>query len=434
MEAAARPESDYEEFELDDGRHYIHDYDRAPPKEGWRDDAVRVAHKLLLQASKCSTHRGSIYTGQCGIALALIELEDMGFFGKEKRTERLQAALLHSMQSLRKIHPKRVTFLEGVPGALAVTSVLCERLGKTEDSKRHLKECLKYAKHANSLASSECEVLYGRCGYLFSLLYLRHKLKDDTIGREESRKIVKAVIAKGVKAARKMKDSRLPHLYYEWYDKCYLGAAHGICGILKVLLHFRAEVEKEEGKEGMETLRKALLALLELKFETYNMPSSLGSTRDKLVHWCHGATGYVSLCLLASQVFCGGDKKGSSNGKDAKDEASSSDSDTFMRHAKMFGHVIWKRGILAKKGLGLCHGTPGNGMALLSLYRATGDKMWLTRAEHFVSFLTANYSTLVENSDNPWSLYTGALGAVMFIAGTTLPERSGYIGYEVDGH
>ena len=38
--------------------------------------------------------------------------------------------------------------------------------------------------------------------------------------------------------------------------------------------------------------------------------------------------------------------------------------------AKKMGNCVWKRGLL-KKGLGLCHGIGGNGLALKSLYNVT---------------------------------------------------------------
>ena len=38
--------------------------------------------------------------------------------------------------------------------------------------------------------------------------------------------------------------------------------------------------------------------------------------------------------------------------------------------AKKMGNCVWKKGLL-KKGLGLCHGIGGNGLALKSLYNIT---------------------------------------------------------------
>ena len=44
--------------------------------------------------------------------------------------------------------------------------------------------------------------------------------------------------------------------------------------------------------------------------------------------------------------------------------------------------LTWRAGPLAK-GPGLCHGTAGNGYALLAMAERTGDPLWLDRARRF---------------------------------------------------
>lgn len=41
---------------------------------------------------------------------------------------------------------------------------------------------------------------------------------------------------------------------------------------------------------------------------------------------------------------------------------------SYLEEAKRAGECVWERGIL-KKGYGICHGTAGNGYALLYLYQ-----------------------------------------------------------------
>lgn len=44
--------------------------------------------------------------------------------------------------------------------------------------------------------------------------------------------------------------------------------------------------------------------LMRQQLSSGNFPSSLESkSRDRLVQWCHGAPGFVPLCLLAYQVW-----------------------------------------------------------------------------------------------------------------------------------
>ncbi len=46
------------------------------------------------------------------------------------------------------------------------------------------------------------------------------------------------------------------------------------------------------------------------------------------------------------------------------------------------GEATWRAGPIAR-GPGLCHGTAGNGYALLALWERTGDRRWLDRARSF---------------------------------------------------
>ena len=86
---------------------------------------------------------------------------------------------------------------------------------------------------------------------------------------------------------------------YEWHNKKYYGAAHGITGILFVLLQAG---EKYITEDIMKNYIKASIDYLKSKMYTSgNVPSSHGSENDKLIHWCHGAPGAIHLFLLSSQ-------------------------------------------------------------------------------------------------------------------------------------
>jgi lantibiotic modifying enzyme len=140
----------------------------------------------------------------------------------------------------------------------------------------------------------------------------------------------------------------------------HIGAAHGIVGILQTLL----QLEKDE----LQTLEPSFPDLSECIESTIdslqnkycfespgNLMSSVsssctsGKTADRLVHWCHGAPGFVLLLIHASRVF---------------------QKPHYLELAKNIAtRVVWPRGLL-KKGLGLCHGIAGNGMVLLRLSQA----------------------------------------------------------------
>eukprot|EP00919_Chromeraceae_sp_WS-2016_P032255 GHVR01076064.1.p1 GENE.GHVR01076064.1~~GHVR01076064.1.p1 ORF type:complete len:220 (+),score=62.18 GHVR01076064.1:281-940(+) len=130
-----------------------------------------------------------------------------------------------------------------------------------------------------------------------------------------------------------------------------------------------------------------------------NIKSSYGSKND-LVHWCHGAPGWVSLACHWSVLES--EKRGSSQV-------------TGRESATAIAEVVWQRGLL-KKGLGLCHGIGGNGYALLTMYRHTRDISWLHKAQMFAAFGVAHEEELVGVPDRPLSLYEGVAGFASFLA------------------
>jgi Lanthionine synthetase C-like protein len=63
-----------------------------------------------------------------------------------------------------------------------------------------------------------------------------------------------------------------------------------------------------------------------------------------------------------------------------------------------------------EKGAGICHGTAGNGYALLKTFERTQDEIWLERARAFAMHALEQ----VERLPARHSLFTGAIGAALF--------------------
>ena len=116
---------------------------------------------------------------------------------------------------------------------------------------------------------------------------------------------------------------------YTWHDKHYLGAAHGLAGILTLLLQVGASVIADQRQHNVRRTLLPLLSppcttqlplpslrprveslvrptvdyLLTLQLPSGNFPSSLESAgSDRLVHWCHGAPGFTHLMAHAYRV------------------------------------------------------------------------------------------------------------------------------------
>lgn len=132
----------------------------------------------------------------------------------------------------------------------------------------------------------------------------------------------------------------------------YLGPAHGFAGNAHALRGFIDE----------DTLRaratKLLTRTVSREDGLANWPPRDGPASEQeakiRVQWCHGAPGIVTTLgdLMPLDLAVAG------------------------------GELTWRAGPL-RKGPGLCHGTAGNGYALLRLHDLTGDARWLERARRF---------------------------------------------------
>jgi Lanthionine synthetase C-like protein len=75
--------------------------------------------------------------------------------------------------------------------------------------------------------------------------------------------------------------------------------------------------------------------------------------------------------------------------------------------------LVWRAGPpTLEKGPGICHGTAGNGYALLAAFARTGDEAWLTRARGFAAHALGQ----VARGDGRYSLWTGGIGVAVYAA------------------
>eukprot|EP00933_Yihiella_yeosuensis_P076560 TRINITY_DN86397_c0_g1_i1.p1 TRINITY_DN86397_c0_g1~~TRINITY_DN86397_c0_g1_i1.p1 ORF type:complete len:403 (+),score=63.61 TRINITY_DN86397_c0_g1_i1:41-1249(+) len=373
-------------MDVEDGRHYKNRLNDATLPEDWEArlrQAVTKAEATLESDAAAMPRRGSIYTGISGVAYALLQLVRCGL-SKDPRSTCL-AALGRLREAEGLIDRRRATMLEGRAGCIALQAWAHHLLGDSASVRDCVERLGNLANIAKELPSSECEVLYGRCGYLGSVLFVRQRLENHELLAATAAEIVAQVVSEG----RRASGGGWP-LYFEWHDKCYLGGAHGIAGILLTLLQLPAELALA-GADATKLVHDSVEKLLLHSFSSGNLPSSLGNSKDRLVQFCHGATGLVPLLL----------RMGSREGH-------------FLNSACKSGEAIWLRGLLCEKGLGLCHGIPGNGYSLLAIYRATGQDIWLRRAIHFGLFAAEHEEELLPLADRPHSLFEGLAGAMCF--------------------
>lgn len=84
---------------------------------------------------------------------------------------------------------------------------------------------------------------------------------------------------------------------YEWHGKKYWGAAHGLAGIMHVLMHTDLMVDEQDD------VKNTLRYMIKNRFPSGNYPSSEGNESDRLVHWCHGAPGVALTLAKAYEVI-----------------------------------------------------------------------------------------------------------------------------------
>jgi hypothetical protein len=173
----------------------------------------------------------------------------------------------------------------------------------------------------------------------------------------------------------------------------YVGPAHGLAGVVAALTR-RPDLLPHD---RLVTRTTAALSRTAVRDGPYaNWPPTLNRS---LVHpsgsirtqWCHGAPGIVTSVAalprddeLDSMLLAGGE-------------------------------LTWAAGPL-RKGANVCHGTAGNGFALLKLFTRTGDESWLQRARRFAMHAAAQVEAARRHyGHGRYSLWTGDIGTAMYL-------------------
>ncbi len=170
-----------------------------------------------------------------------------------------------------------------------------------------------------------------------------------------------------------------------------LGLVHGFAGNACALI--RAGHSSALGLDIEDTLD----ATAQFDDGMANWRQSVGPPRpgrtEPLVQICHGAPGVI--VALARH-----------------EPRSGSRLEELLR---MGGELTFRAGPLAK-GSGLCHGTAGNGYAFLTLYRRSGEVVWLERARAFAMHAIEQWEAELEHyGRGRFSLWTGDPGLACFL-------------------
>jgi hypothetical protein len=209
------------------------------------------------------------------------------------------------------------------------------------------------------------ELMWGVPGTLLAARVLHARTREERW---------RAAVEESVQALRDERDEE-----GLWTQKLYgrsariLGPIHGFVGNVAAL---------DDARGAAEVLTRTAI----VEDGRANWPSSLGSENTPRLQWCHGAPGIIATATdyLDEELLLAG------------------------------AELIWEAGPPSseEKGAGLCHGTAGNGYALLKTFERTGDERWLERARAFAVHALAQ----AEQLPGRYSLFTGGIGAALYAA------------------
>jgi lanthionine synthetase-like protein len=195
--------------------------------------------------------------------------------------------------------------------------------------------------------------------------------------------------AEALRARRRADGLWTPRLYGGAPSRI-LGPAHGLVGNVLALL--QRDDRRNDALRDETAAVLAREAVVEDGLANWPAVAGEGLERNDQIRlqWCHGGPGIVSTA------------------------ASYLDEELLLAGAEL----IWRAGPHgAEKGAGLCHGTAGNGFALLATFGRTGDERWLERARRFaVQALGQVERERQEQGRGRCSLFSGDLGVALFAA------------------
>jgi Lanthionine synthetase C-like protein len=175
-----------------------------------------------------------------------------------------------------------------------------------------------------------------------------------------------------------------------------IGASHGIGTNANVLLA-GGDLFPEERREPLVTGTAEALArtaVVEDGLAAWAMAAEdcgeLEWQGEMRLQWCHGGAGVVAsaAAYLDEELLLGG------------------------------AELVWRAGPQSmEKGPGICHGTAGNGYALLKAFERTRDERWLERARRFAMHTLGQVERWrEERGRGRYSLWGGDVGAALFAA------------------
>ncbi|CDW91116.1 lanc-like protein 2 [Stylonychia lemnae] len=400
------------------------------------DQYETISLRRVFSDNKQNTDT-SIYTGSGGVVYTYYQIMKYLNLVKEQK-DLLEHVSLRFQESLElnikmieegrcKKGLKNPSFFQSVAGLYTIGALHYHEQKNQKEQERMLDKLLEhYYVFENDLGEyAEDEILYGISGYLYCLLEVISKIDaKNERALKRVHKIIDTLLMDGTQWSQSDE-----YILIKWprdrkEKKFYMGGAHGLIGVLQILLQAVNIIpDLKSDKNLMLIIKNSCEFVVEMQLESGNFPSSLGKKDDILVHFCHGSTGASSFLVSAYQTF-----------KEQK----------YLDSLFRAGELIWEKGLL-KKGNGICHGISGNAYALHSIYRLTNDEKWLNRS---LIFIKATFDSDIQQicadyddqgriipgvPDCPYSLMEG-IGGQLVLYSQALQEDMNSVkfpGYEI---
>lgn len=229
--------------------------------------------------------------------------------------------------------------------------------------------------------SGSNEWLYGRAGYLYLLRMLRYHFPPLT--HDGLRTTIDQSIRSTVACIMKTYNA---HRRWTWHGKEYLGAAHGVVGIITQVVMSCRTVSDPIPRE----ISGMVEQLLDEQLDSGNwLATRDGSGGDTLVQFCHGAPGIITSLMSIEPSF--------------------PDLSARIQLACSRGRAVTERRGLLKKQPCLCHGITGNALAFdnnepMMHYLSFTTRSFLSKHGH------DHFTSRSESVDEKFGLCSGEAG------------------------
>ncbi len=328
----------------------------------------------------------NLYVGAAGVIWALWALRERGFAGSRLelehaalRTLELRRERPDVMTGIELPQPADASLLDGESGILAVLT-LCFRNTSSFADELH---ALVRANRDNLAAG----LMWGAPGTMLAARALFEATGEERWS-DAWRESAEALLGR-----RDADGLWVQHLYGERSRQ--LGPVHGAVGNVRVLLD-GGTLLADDTRESLTRETAALFertAVREGRLANWPIVAGeplLGSDGEIRLQWDAGAAGIVATATdyLDEELLLAG------------------------------AELVWRAGAHgAEKGSGICHGTAGNGYALLAAFGRTQDEVWLERARRFaVHALEQALHARDVRGRGRYSLWTGDVGVALYAA------------------